>query len=181
MAVSISVAKRIQQRKQTLVWLRYTSGTVIMEADDRQVTTVFTVQPSFHHWHSTTKYHEVLPLSVNNEVRCDCKLADGGNASWYSVCWVPMVEWRLDCEDCRHLTVVSLHDTGPRWNTRTALYLSDNVVVESWSEVFSIKQQGHYSFTITISVWKKKRTNVQHISIKVTLIIIICFDSNIRR
>ena len=22
-------------------------------------------------------------------------------------------EWRLDCEDCRHLTVVGLHDTGP--------------------------------------------------------------------
>ena len=25
-----------------------------------------------------------------------------------------MVEWRLDCENCRHLTVVGLHDTGPR-------------------------------------------------------------------
>ena len=24
-----------------------------------------------------------------------------------------MVEWRLDCEDCRHWTVVGLHDTGP--------------------------------------------------------------------
>ena len=24
-----------------------------------------------------------------------------------------MVEWRLDCENCRHLTVVGLHDTGP--------------------------------------------------------------------
>ena len=24
-----------------------------------------------------------------------------------------MVEWRLDCEDCRHLTVIGLHDTGP--------------------------------------------------------------------
>ena len=29
------------------------SGAGIMEADDRQVTTVFTVQPSFHHRHST--------------------------------------------------------------------------------------------------------------------------------
>ena len=27
---------------------------------------------------------------------------------------VPMVKWRLDCENCRHLTVVGLHDTGPR-------------------------------------------------------------------
>ena len=25
-----------------------------------------------------------------------------------------MVERRLDCENCRHLTVVGLHDTGPR-------------------------------------------------------------------
>ena len=25
-----------------------------------------------------------------------------------------MVEWWLDCEDCGHLTVVGLHDTGPR-------------------------------------------------------------------
>ena len=31
-----------------------------------------------------------------------------------SVCRVPMVEWRLDYENCRHLTVVDLHDTGPR-------------------------------------------------------------------
>ena len=29
------------------------SGDAIMEADDRQETTVFTVQPSFHHRHST--------------------------------------------------------------------------------------------------------------------------------
>ena len=38
------------------------------------------------------------------------------NASWYSVCWVPMVE----CENCRHLTVVGLHDTGPRSAAREA-------------------------------------------------------------
>ena len=41
--------------------------------------------------------------------------ADDGNASWYSVCRVPMVEWRLDCENCRQLTVVGLRDTGPRF------------------------------------------------------------------
>ena len=32
-------------------------GAGIMEADDRQVTTVFTVQPSFHHWHSSNRVH----------------------------------------------------------------------------------------------------------------------------
>ena len=30
-------------------------GASIMEADDRQVTTFFTVQPSFHHTHSTNR------------------------------------------------------------------------------------------------------------------------------
>ena len=65
------------------------------------------------HRHSTTEYHEALPSSANDEVRCDCTFADDGNASWYSVCRVPVVVWRLDCENCRHLTVVCLYDTGP--------------------------------------------------------------------
>ena len=60
-----------------------------------------------------TEYHEALPSSVNDEVRCDCTFADDGSASWYLVCRVPMVEWRLDCENCRHWTVVGLHDTDP--------------------------------------------------------------------
>ena len=64
-----------------------------------------------------TEYHEALPLLVNDEVRCDCTFANDGSASWYWVCWVPMVEWRLDCENCRHLTVVGLYDTGPRLTT----------------------------------------------------------------
>ena len=46
-----------------LFWGRYhggrpvscCSGAGIMEADNRQVTTVFTVQPSFHHRHSTNR------------------------------------------------------------------------------------------------------------------------------
>ena len=67
-----------------------------------------------------TEHHEALQSSANDEVRCDCTCADDGNASWYSVCRVPMVEWRLDCEDCRHLTVVGLHDTG-LWGSITAL------------------------------------------------------------
>ena len=49
-----------------------------------------------------TEYHEALPSSVNDEVRCDRTFADDGNTSWYSVCRVPMVEWQLDCEDCCH-------------------------------------------------------------------------------
>ena len=51
-----------------------------MEVDDRQVTTDFTVR------HSTigtrqTEFHEALPSSTNDEVRCDCTFADDGNAS----------------------------------------------------------------------------------------------------
>ena len=49
-----------------------------MEADDRQVTTVFIVQTSFHYRHST-EYHEALPSSVTDEVRRDCTFADDGN------------------------------------------------------------------------------------------------------
>ena len=30
---------------------------------------------------------------------------------------MPMVEWRLDSEHCRHLTVVGLYDTGP-WSVQ---------------------------------------------------------------
>ena len=73
-------------------------------------TTVKWRQFSQPNHHSTigarqTEYHEALPSSVNNEVRCECTFAYDGNTSWYSVCWVPMVEWQLDC--C-HLTVVGL-------------------------------------------------------------------------
>ena len=53
-----------------------------MEADDRQVTTNFTVQPSFHQRYLTNgEYNETLPSSANDEVRCDCTFADDGNAS----------------------------------------------------------------------------------------------------
>ena len=56
-------------------------GVGIMEADDCQVTIVFTVSR-----HSTigtrqTEYHEVLPSSANNEVTCDCTFTYDGNAS----------------------------------------------------------------------------------------------------
>ena len=57
------------------------AGAGIMEADYRQVTTVFTVQLSFHHRQSTKEYHEALLSLANDEVRCDCMFADNGNAS----------------------------------------------------------------------------------------------------
>ena len=60
-----------------------------------------------------TEYQEALPPSANVQSHLTSSFTDDGNASWYTVCRVPMVEWRLDCENCRHLTVVGLHDTGP--------------------------------------------------------------------
>ena len=81
-------------------------------------TTVKWRQFSQSNRHSTigtrqTEYHEALPSYANDEMRCDCTFADDGNTSWYLVCRVLMVECRLDSENCRHLTVVGLHDTGP--------------------------------------------------------------------
>ena len=61
-----------------------------------------------------TEYHEALPSSANVQSHFISSFADDGNASWYWVCRVPMVDWRLDRENCRHLTVVGLHDTGPK-------------------------------------------------------------------
>ena len=56
--------------------------------------------------------------------------ADDGNASWYWVCRVPMVEWLLDCENCRHLTIVGLHDTGPWTHLPQVTQLCDLCCVE---------------------------------------------------
>ena len=85
-------------------------GTGIMEADDRQVTTVFTVQPSFHHRHSTNRVS--WSVTIVGERRGEV--------------WLPTIvtlhdtrfaecRWWNDGStvNCRHLTVVGLHDTGP--------------------------------------------------------------------
>ena len=82
-------------------------------------TTVKRRQFSQSNRHSTivtrqTECHEALPSSANDEVRRDCTFADYRNPAWYLVCRVPMAEWGLDCENCRRLTIVGLHDTGPR-------------------------------------------------------------------
>ena len=74
----------------------------IMEADDRQVTTVFTVQPSFHHRHSTHRISWSVTKVAYDEVRCDCTFTDDGNTSWYSV-----VECRWWNDDWTVKTVVT--------------------------------------------------------------------------
>ena len=89
-------------------------------------TTIKWWQSSQSNRHSTigtrqTQYHEALPSSANVQSHLTSSFANNGNASWYSVCRVQMVEWWLDSEDCRHLMVIGLHDTGPRyfpWSNR---------------------------------------------------------------
>ena len=90
-------------------------------------TTVKWRQFSHSNRHSTigtrqTEYHEALPSSVNLQSHLTSSFADYGNASWYLVCRVSMVEWRLDRENCSHLMVIGLHDTGP-WPSGTPVRL----------------------------------------------------------
>ena len=68
----LSLATETHSRYAFIMMMILVSG--IMEADDRQVTTstIGTRQ---------TEYHEALPSSANDEVRCDCSFADDGNAS----------------------------------------------------------------------------------------------------
>ena len=57
--------------------------------------------PSDDSLHSRqTEYHEALPTSSNVQSHLTSSFADDGNASGFV--------------ECRHLTVVGLHDTGPR-------------------------------------------------------------------
>ena len=102
------IATSLVEHMTGLVYSHW-SGAGIMGADDRQMMTVFTVQPSFHHRHKPS----ILPSSANVQSHLTSSFADDDNPSWYWVCRVQMVEWRLDCKNYRHLTVVGLHDTGP--------------------------------------------------------------------
>ena len=92
---------------ESLLWGRY-------HGDRRPSSDEFS-QSSRHSTIGTrqTEYHEALPSSANVQSHLISSFADDGNASWCSVCRVPMAEWRLDCENCRHLTVVGLHNTCP--------------------------------------------------------------------
>ena len=93
-----------------------------------------------------TQYHEALPSSADMQSHLTMSFTDDGNASWYSVCRVPMVEWRLDCEDCRHSTVVGLRDTGP-WCRFTARCLPMYAAVDGKSS--SLLYNRHLNTDIT--------------------------------
>ena len=86
-----------------------------------------------------TEYHEALLSSANVQSHLTSSFANDGNASWYSVCRVPMVEWRLDCENCRYLTVVDLHDTGPSISSYVDRCV-DGQVYHVYSLLFLVKR-----------------------------------------
>ena len=122
---------------KSLVWR---PGTGIMEADD------LSSQSNPHSTIGTrqTEYHEALPSSQNVQSHLTSSFADDGNASRFSVCRVPMVEWGLDCEECRHLTVVGLHDTSPRssYQWLRSWYSSGNPARRHCAIVVGLHQTG---------------------------------------
>ena len=67
-----------------------------MEADDRHVTTVFTVQPSFHHRHSTNRVSWSVTIGGQRRGEVWLHVCRSGDASW---CWVGL--WRLSSLDGR--------------------------------------------------------------------------------
>ena len=87
--------------------------TGIMEADHRQVTTVFTVQPSFHHRHLTNQVSWSVTIFGERAVTPHLVV----HRRWWRFMVLGLSsadgEWWLDCENCCYLTVVGLHDTGP--------------------------------------------------------------------
>ena len=83
-----------------------------------------------------TEYHEALPSSANVQSHLTSSFEDDGNASWYWDCRVPMVEWRLDCENCRHLTFAGLHDTGP-WSDKVKADMSAPQLVTATASLAS--------------------------------------------
>ena len=97
-----------------------------------------------------TEHHEVLSSSANVQSHLTSSFADDGDASWYSVCWVPMVEWWLDCENCRHLMVVGLHDTCPWFS-----WVSTWVI---WPVVSLLcLGENHLDLQLTLWVWQHIR------------------------
>ena len=78
-ADSDALCGRISLFGAQLAVLKHLGPVSCIEADDRQVTTVFTVQPSFHHRHSTNRVSG--SVTIVGERRSDCTFADDGNAS----------------------------------------------------------------------------------------------------
>ena len=52
-------------------------------------------------------------------------------------------KWRLDCEDCRHLTVVGLHDTGAREGERRE-WVGDGGTAHLLTQLNRLVQQWKY-------------------------------------
>ena len=116
-------------------------------------TTVKWRQFSQSNCHSTistgqTEHHDALPPSGNVQSHLTSSFDDDGYASWHSVCRVPMVEWMLDCENCRHLTVVGLHGTGPSCTVLPTSPVSPSTVQTLVCRVTYWNHLGFHHFTV---------------------------------
>ena len=115
---------------KTLTWGRYHGGRRLSSDDSLHSPTVIppsaldklSITKRYHRWRTTRWGVTARSPTMVTKARVASYTGLDGNASWYSVCRVPMVEWRLDCENFRHLTVVGLHDTGPWCKTRPPWY-----------------------------------------------------------
>ena len=103
--------------------------------------------PSFHHRHSTNWVS--WSVTIIGEMQSHLtSFIDDGKASWYLVCRVPMVEWWLDCDNCCHLTVVGLHDTGswtPTWLSLVSAFRSFTHV-DSWLWWLQSQAEAHQTY-----------------------------------
>ena len=110
------------------------------------------------------------------QTRLISSFADDGNASWYSVCRMPIVEWRLDCENCHHFRVVGLHDTG--LSTGTGHFLTENLWVQlsPTSCRSGVRQIAHTTPWSTKNKTKQnKQTHKKHTTWTVTCLFLFLF------
>ena len=60
-----------------------------------------------------------------------------------TVCRAPMVKWLLDCENCRYLTVIGLHDTSHRLQGLAAdLKLTTSLMVSTQQTIWMTTDDG---------------------------------------
>ena len=72
-------------------------GASIMGADDCQVTTVFTVQPSFHHWHSTNQASWSVTIVAEHAVTPHLAVRRWCSMVTFYDTWVVERWWWNDC------------------------------------------------------------------------------------
>ena len=71
----------------------------------------------------------------------------------------------MDCENCRHLTVVGLHDTGPRSLTKTTMDKLETRQRATKRKLLEIKLKQRTSNT-TVRQRTKVTVTAEHVTLK---------------